>query len=140
MCLALGKPLIQPPTVGQADHEVTHRGLTPEWRCRSNAVTITLFVAPQALLMQVPLIGPLVYVPMQYAAAWLLDLLLSDVPTRPALAAAATHAQVSPSLHACVCCLARQNPTQQWSFPGTGGQIVGIFSRSSRLRSCKETV
>lgn len=55
--------------------------------CRSNAVTITLFVAPQALLMQVPLIGPLVYVPMQFAAAWLLNMLLTDVPTRPPVAA-----------------------------------------------------
>ena len=50
--------------------------------CRSNGVTITLFVAPQALLMQVPLVGPLVYVPMQFAAARLLNLLLTDVPTR----------------------------------------------------------
>ena len=55
--------------------------------CRSHGVTITLFVAPQALLMQVPLVGPLVYVPMQFAAAWLLHLLLTDVPTRPLVAA-----------------------------------------------------
>ena len=55
--------------------------------CRSHGVTITLFVAPQALLMQVPLVGPLVYVPMQFAAAWLLHLLLTDVPTRPSVAA-----------------------------------------------------
>ena len=33
--------------------------------------------------MQVPLVGPLVYVPMQFAAAWLLNLLLTEVPTRP---------------------------------------------------------
>ena len=37
--------------------------------------------------MQVPLVGPLVYVPMQFAAAWLLHLLLTDVPTRPLVAA-----------------------------------------------------
>lgn len=37
--------------------------------------------------MQVPLVGPLVYVPMQFAAAWLLHLLLTDVPTRPSVAA-----------------------------------------------------
>ncbi|CAL5222653.1 g5049 [Coccomyxa viridis] len=61
---------------------------------RSNAVTITLFVAPQALLMQVPLIGPLVYVPMQYAAAWLLNMLLTDAPTRPPFAGAATYSQI----------------------------------------------
>ena len=42
---------------------------------------------PRALLMQVPLVGPLVYVPMQFAAAWLLHLLLTDVPTRPSVAA-----------------------------------------------------
>lgn len=43
-------------------------------------MTITLFVAPQALLMQLPFVGPLVYVPMQSAAAWLLDLLLRQQP------------------------------------------------------------
>ena len=64
-------------------------------RCRSNAVTITLFMAPQALLMQVPLIGPLVYVPMQFAAAWLLNMLLTDVPTRPPVAAPVPGSQVS---------------------------------------------
>ena len=37
--------------------------------------------------MQVPLVGPLVYVPMQFAAAWLLNRLLTDVPTRPPIAA-----------------------------------------------------
>ena len=63
--------------------------------CRSNAVTITLFVAPQALLMQVPLIGPLVYVPMQFASAWLLNMLLTDVPTRPPVAATAPGSQVT---------------------------------------------
>lgn len=72
--------------------------------CRSNAVTITLFVAPQALLMQVPLIGPLVYVPMQYAAAWLLDTLLTDAPTRPPIAGAAAHSQVVRSSLACAHC------------------------------------
>ena len=37
--------------------------------------------------MQVPLVGPLVYVPMQFAAARLLNLLLTDVPTRPVVPA-----------------------------------------------------
>lgn len=47
---------------------------------RANGMTITLFVAPQALLMQLPFIGPLVYVPMQFSAAWLLDRLLREQP------------------------------------------------------------
>lgn len=47
---------------------------------RANDAAITLFVAPQALLMQAPFVGPLVYVPMQFAIAWLLDLLLSQQP------------------------------------------------------------
>ena len=66
-------------------------------------------------MMQVPLVGPLVYVPMQYAAAWLLDLLLSDVPTRPSVAAAATQAQVRTGSHACACCSGQSNPTEKWS-------------------------
>ena len=65
-------------------------------------MTITLFIAPQALLMQVPLVGPLVYVPMQYASAWLLNMLLNDVPTRPAIAGS-SGLQVDPAcLPACV--------------------------------------
>ena len=43
--------------------------------------------AVQALLMQVPFVGPLAYVPMQFAAAWLLDLLLRRQPARNDFAA-----------------------------------------------------
>ena len=53
--------------------------------------------------MQVPLIGPLVYVPMQYAAAWLLNRLLTDVPTRPPAAAAATNPQALPIASSHIC-------------------------------------
>lgn len=43
--------------------------------------------AAQALLMQVPFVGPLAYVPMQFAAAWLLDLLLRRQPPEGDIAA-----------------------------------------------------
>ncbi len=100
----------EPHTAGGAPFSTTTAGQQStqpnvRYRCRSNAVTITLFVAPQALLMQVPLIGPLVYVPMQYAAAWLLNMLLTDAPTRPPVAGAATYSQVIPGFLACAHCL-----------------------------------
>lgn len=59
---------------------------------RANGMTITLFVAPQALLMQLPFVGPLVYVPMQSAAAWLLDMLLRQQPAQGEIAAPPEHA------------------------------------------------
>ncbi len=83
-------------------------------------MTITLFVAPQALLMQVPLIGPLVYVPMQYAAAWLLNMLLTDAPTRPPVAGAATHSQVIPSSLTCAYCLGCSENAGHYSSTGGG--------------------
>lgn len=43
--------------------------------CRTHEVIISAFLAPQILLMSVPVIGPIVYVPIQGAAAWLVDLL-----------------------------------------------------------------
>ena len=43
--------------------------------------------AAQALVMQVPFVGPLAYVPMQFAAAWLLDLLLRRQPVEDEIAA-----------------------------------------------------
>lgn len=43
--------------------------------CRDNEFTINAFLAPQMLLMTVPIIGPIVFVPVQAASAWLVDLL-----------------------------------------------------------------
>lgn len=43
--------------------------------CRDNEFTINAFLAPQMLLMTVPIVGPIVFVPVQAASAWLVDLL-----------------------------------------------------------------
>lgn len=43
--------------------------------CRENELVINAFLAPQMLLMSVPLVGPIVFVPVQAASAWLVDLL-----------------------------------------------------------------
>ncbi|KAA6424248.1 MAG: hypothetical protein FRX49_05460 [Trebouxia sp. A1-2] len=42
---------------------------------RQNEVTINAFLAPQVLLMSIPFVGPIIFVPMQGASAWLVDLL-----------------------------------------------------------------
>lgn len=42
---------------------------------------ISAFLAPQILLMSVPVIGPIVFVPIQGAAAWLVDLLVKQSAT-----------------------------------------------------------
>lgn len=42
---------------------------------RANEFTINAFLAPQMLLMTVPIVGPIVFVPVQAASAWLVDLL-----------------------------------------------------------------
>ncbi|CAL8461782.1 g1313 [Coccomyxa elongata] len=70
----LGEELVEEWVARTVPHEQRSSWL------RANGMTITLFVAPQALLMQLPFIGPLVYVPMQFSAAWLLDLLLRQQP------------------------------------------------------------
>ena len=44
---------------------------------------ISAFLAPQILLMSVPVIGPIVFVPIQGAAAWLVDLLAKQSATQP---------------------------------------------------------
>ena len=38
-------------------------------------MTINAFLAPQVLLMSIPYVGPIIFVPMQGASAWLVDLL-----------------------------------------------------------------
>ena len=50
--------------------------------CRQHEVTISAFLAPQILLMSVPVVGPIVFVPIQGAAAWLVDLFTRHSPTQ----------------------------------------------------------
>ena len=99
--------------------------------CRSNGVSITLFVAPQAVLMQVPLVGPLVYVPMQFAAAWLLNLLLTDVPTRP-LVAVSQGSQVT-FQHACPCMFGHHLCDSVLLIPVSVSRRVEAFSNANLL-------
>ncbi|KAK9811800.1 hypothetical protein WJX72_010339 [[Myrmecia] bisecta] len=42
---------------------------------RENQLTVVVFLTPQLALLSIPVIGPLLYVPIQGAAAWLVDLL-----------------------------------------------------------------
>lgn len=51
--------------------------------CREHEVIISAFLAPQILLMSVPVIGPIIFVPIQGAAAWLVDLLAEQSATQP---------------------------------------------------------
>lgn len=44
---------------------------------------INAFLAPQILLMSVPVIGPIVFVPIQGAAAWLVDMLAKESANQP---------------------------------------------------------
>eukprot|EP00891_Asterochloris_glomerata_P005857 jgi/Astpho2/5857/Aster-x1328 len=53
-----------------------------EWM-RDHEITISLFLAPHILLMSIPFIGPLFFVPVQAAAAWLADLLSQIAATNP---------------------------------------------------------
>ena len=46
--------------------------------CRKHDVTISAFLAPQILLMSIPVVGPIVFIPMQAASAWLVDLLVKQ--------------------------------------------------------------
>lgn len=46
-------------------------------------MTISAFLAPQVLLLSVPVVGPLIFVPMQGASAWLVDLLARQSATQP---------------------------------------------------------
>jgi len=50
--------------------------------CRENEVTINAFLAPQVLLMSIPYVGPIIFVPMQGASAWLVDLLARQSATQ----------------------------------------------------------
>lgn len=50
--------------------------------CRKHEVTISAFLAPQILLMSIPVIGPIIFVPMQGASAWLVDLLAKQSSTQ----------------------------------------------------------
>ncbi|DBA86033.1 TPA: hypothetical protein ACH3X1_005561 [Trebouxia sp. C0004] len=49
---------------------------------RQNEVTINAFLAPQVLLVSIPYVGPLIFVPMQGASAWLVDLLARQSATQ----------------------------------------------------------
>ena len=51
--------------------------------CRNHEVTINAFLAPQVLLLSVPVVGPLIFVPMQGASAWLVDLLARQSASQP---------------------------------------------------------
>ena len=50
---------------------------------REHEIIISAFLAPQILLMSVPVVGPIVFVPIQGAAAWLVDLLAKQSSTQP---------------------------------------------------------
>ena len=50
---------------------------------REHEVIINAFLAPQILLMSVPVIGPIVFVPIQGAAAWLVDMLAKESANQP---------------------------------------------------------
>ena len=52
--------------------------------CRKHEVTICAFLAPQVLFMTIPVVGPIIFVPMQGAAAWLVALLAKQTGDRPA--------------------------------------------------------
>jgi hypothetical protein len=67
------------------DSYVTHR-IPPEQRSawfRQHDVTLALFLAPHVMLMSIPIVGPLLFVGVQGAAAYLADLLANEAPTKP---------------------------------------------------------
>ena len=49
-----------------------------DWLCREHEVTINAFLAPQVLLLSIPVVGPIIFIPMQAATAWLVDLLVKQ--------------------------------------------------------------
>lgn len=92
------------------------------WNCRANDAIITLFVAPQALLMQAPVVGPLIYVPMQFAIAWLLNFLLTQ-QQQAASGQAVTHSEHHPS--AFQAAPTKPEPLQQGHYPRVDIQQTG---------------
>ena len=72
----------------------------------------------QALLMQLPFVGPLAYIPMQAAAAYLLDMLLRK---QPVSGTSAVPIQVLPL---------------DWASPGSLCWVVALATVSSICPSC----
>ena len=73
---------------------------------------ISAFLAPQILLMSVSVIGPIVFVPIQGAAAWLVDLLAKQSATQ---LQSMQPAQGSDSMY-------QQNASQSEAHPSRVGQ------------------
>lgn len=53
-------------------------GFDPRHCRRDHEVTINAFLAPQVLLLSIPIVGPVIFIPMQAATAWLVDLLVQQ--------------------------------------------------------------
>ncbi|KAL3159539.1 hypothetical protein ABBQ38_009954 [Trebouxia sp. C0009 RCD-2024] len=84
---------------GYISHTVLHKDRPAFFR--KHEVIISAFLAPQILLMSVPVIGPIVFVPIQGAAAWLVDLLakqstMQPQSMQPTQASYDTHQNTSP--------------------------------------------
>lgn len=86
--------------------------------CRQHGLTVTVFLVPHVALMSLPMLGPLAFIPVQAAAAWLVDLIESKAGPQPLRPESQAHkaAELTPISH-----LPQPGSKQQWNNPNPPG-------------------
>ena len=81
---------------------------------------MTVFLVPHVALMAIPMIGPLAFIPVQAAAAWLVDLIESKAGPQPLRPESQAHkaAELTPLSHT-----PPPGSNQQWNNPNPPGSI-----------------
>ncbi|KAK9863270.1 hypothetical protein WJX84_009069 [Apatococcus fuscideae] len=86
---------------------------------REHGLTVTVFLVPHVALMALPMVGPLAFIPVQAAAAWLVDLIESEAGPQPLRPDSQAHkaAEMTPLTHP-------QPPTRGQPWAGAAPQIL----------------